>query len=267
MIVVISFLLLFIPKISHAGFLDKIPNQACLAEGQCGLEDISNGFVSIIELMLGALGAMALFYFIWGAIQWLTSGGNQERVTKGKNIMIGTSMAIFVTLGSYLFVDFFINDVLNVKPGYQVSSPPPECDDKPEGAECNSAQDNYVCSGSHFNEACMSKCDLYNAKEGETGAAAAQYLYVLELMGLYQPPPIDNIPGAQVSASFSCGTKPDAMSPGNGYVAGLCSGDESNVCLMTISSSVPNTSGIQSYDQNVLNNINTMFEEFLLDTD
>ncbi len=258
-----TILFLLFPKISQAGFLDKIPNRACLDEGQCGLEDISNGFVSIIELMLGALGAVALFYFIWGAIQWLTSGGNQERVTKGRNIMIGTSMAIFVTLGSYLFVSFFINDVLNVKPYYTVSSPPPECEGKPEGVECNDKQENYVCGGSHFNDACMSICDLYNAKEAATGAAAAQYLFFLELMGLYTPPPIENIPPAQVSASFACGAKPEAMSPGNGYVAGLCPGDADNVCLQNISSSIPGTSGIQSYNQQILNGINSAFEEFL----
>ena len=225
--------------------MDNIPNQACLDSGQCDLEDIEAGFSSIIELMLGVLGAMALFYFIWGAIQWLTSGGNQERITKGKNIMIGTSMAIFVTLGSYLFVDFFINDVLDVKPGYEVSHAPPECEGENESATCNTQQSNYVCSGTYFGDVCLTKCDLYNAKEGVTGAGAELWLYTWG--------------GTQVTMSFSCADKPDDMSPGTDYVVGLCPGAEDNVCLMSISQL-----GVQPYNQDGLNIINTAFQEFLL---
>ncbi len=240
MVVIISFLLLFIPKISQAGFLDSALNEACLASGQCGLADIEAGFSNIIELMLGALGAVALAYFIWGAIQWLTSGGNQERITKGKNIMIGTSMAIFVTLGSYLFVNFFINDVLDVKPDYEVSSIPSECEGRPEGAQCNLGESNYVCTGDYFGNTCISECDLYNSK-------------LEALSGIY------SFGHFAEELSMTCETLPPDLHP-NFYVEGLCPGGADNVCLMRWSGD----GEIFLYNTATLTNINSVFQHICL---
>ena len=233
-------LFLIFPKISQAGFLDNIPNQACLASGQCGLDDISAGFVSIIELLLGALGAAALFYFIWGAIQWLTSGGNPERVKKGRDIMFGTAMAIFIALASYLFVNFFINDVLNVEPDYEVTVQDNECAGKLMGDRCGDQANNSVCTGDYFGNTCVSGCALYNAK--------------LQVIAN------NNRPG-YANHSLSCGSAPAEcnFTPGNGYVARLCSGDTSNVCIMH-----QINQDCRLYDQSELNEINNYFNQFLL---
>jgi hypothetical protein len=59
-----------------AGFLDGL---TCLSNGQCQLRDVETGLLALIRLMIGMVGALALLYFIWGGVQWLTSYGNQQK--------------------------------------------------------------------------------------------------------------------------------------------------------------------------------------------
>lgn len=159
-----SFLLLIIPQISRgAGFLDNI---TCIRTGTCGLDDIATGFIFLTQLLLGAVGAMALVYFIWGAIQWVSSGGSAEKVKSGKEIMVNTIFALLITFGSYLIVTFFVNNILNVAPEYQIGA---ECKNKSQGTACNQFEINYICTGNGFtgewaqyNEICVTKCGLKN---------------------------------------------------------------------------------------------------------
>ena len=112
-IFIFSFSLLFwaLPSISQAGLLDGL---TCVQCGNCGFADIAKFFYDFIVLLLGAMGAVALVYFVWGGMQWLTSGGSAERVNRGKQIMINTTFAIILAFGSNLLVKFFIDDVLGV---------------------------------------------------------------------------------------------------------------------------------------------------------
>ncbi|MFA6467011.1 MAG: pilin [Patescibacteria group bacterium] len=108
----LSIFTLIFPNVSQAaGILDGLP---CIACGSCGFADIAKFFYDFIVLLLGAMGAVALVYFVWGGIQWLTSGGSAERVNRGKQIMINTVFAIILAFGSNLLVKFFIDDVLGV---------------------------------------------------------------------------------------------------------------------------------------------------------
>ena len=43
---------------------------------------------TIINNVLGVIGSLALIMFIYGGFTWMTSAGNNDRVTKGKNIVI-----------------------------------------------------------------------------------------------------------------------------------------------------------------------------------
>lgn len=107
----LSIFVLLLPNVSQAGILDGLP---CVACGNCGFADIAKFFYDFIMLLLGAMGAVALIYFVWGGMQWLTSGGSAERVNRGRQIMINTTFAIILAFGSNLLVRFFVEDVLNV---------------------------------------------------------------------------------------------------------------------------------------------------------
>lgn len=155
--------LLIAPQIARAGFLDTLEcvstnnttDSGQVLAGGCTLTDISTGFIQLIQLMLGAIGAVALFYFAYGAFYWVTSMGFPNKVKRGQDIMLHTIFALIVTFTSYIILDFFVNKVLVVEQEYQIKS---ECSGQPQNRTCNREIGiNYVCNGSG---GCVTKCQL-----------------------------------------------------------------------------------------------------------
>ena len=167
-----------IPQVSLAatekpfkGFLDFLP-AACMEKGNCSLDDVAQGFVLLTKWLIGSVGAIALLYFIWGGIQWITSYGNLEKVRQGREIMTNTIIALVVAFGSFLLVEFFINHFLLGLEGNQTSTYQVEtkCSQDTQGTSCNRPGEiNYVCTGHSFtgeladyNGLCVSRCELMN---------------------------------------------------------------------------------------------------------
>ena len=55
----------------------------------------------IIAGLLSVVGALALVMFVWGGILWMTSGGNTDRVQKGKQTLVWSTIGLFVIFASY----------------------------------------------------------------------------------------------------------------------------------------------------------------------
>lgn len=146
-------------------FLDGVP---CISNNvDCGFADVEQGFILLTKWLIGGVGALALLYFIWGGIQWLTSYGSQEKIRHGREIMFQTVIALVIAFLSFLLVEFFVNDLLQSQ--QQITSD--GCAGQQEGKSCGT-EANYVCSGSSFtgnkslnNELCITKCQLKNLKD------------------------------------------------------------------------------------------------------
>ncbi len=65
----------------------------------------------IIKGFLGASGAVALVAFIWGGFLWLTSGGNPEKVKKGKETLVWAIIGLIVIFGSYTILNYIISTI------------------------------------------------------------------------------------------------------------------------------------------------------------
>jgi len=55
----------------------------------------------VINMFTGIAGSIALLMFVYGGVLWLTSGGNEERITNGKKAIVWASIGLFVIFGSY----------------------------------------------------------------------------------------------------------------------------------------------------------------------
>lgn len=55
----------------------------------------------IIKAILGIVGSLSLVMFIYGGIVWMTSGGNEEKVKKGKQTLVNAALGIVVIFSSY----------------------------------------------------------------------------------------------------------------------------------------------------------------------
>lgn len=58
----------------------------------------------VIGALLGLVGSIALVIFIWGGFLWMTSAGNPERVSKGKNAILWATFGLVVIFSSYILV-------------------------------------------------------------------------------------------------------------------------------------------------------------------
>lgn len=80
----------------------------CLSDGNCGLNDFVKLGIAGTKVFLGLAGSMSLLFFIYGGVMFLISGGNQERVSKGKQIIIGSVIGIIVIFTSYTIIGFVL---------------------------------------------------------------------------------------------------------------------------------------------------------------
>jgi len=73
--------------------------------------DIPTLLGTVINSVLGVIGSLALVMFIYGGITWMLSAGNQEQVTKGKNILIWATVGIVIIFTAYALVRFVLATV------------------------------------------------------------------------------------------------------------------------------------------------------------
>ena len=79
-----------------------------------GKTDIPTLLGNVINSVLGIIGSLALVMFIYGGIIWMTSSGNAEQVTKGKNIIIWATIGLVVIFSAYALVNFVLTKALGV---------------------------------------------------------------------------------------------------------------------------------------------------------
>ena len=62
----------------------------------------------IIKAALGIIGAVSIFVFIVGGFKWLTSLGNQEKISAGAKTMLWAVLGLVVTFASYLVINLLL---------------------------------------------------------------------------------------------------------------------------------------------------------------
>lgn len=75
--------------------------------------DIVDVIARVIKTIFAFTGILALLQFIYGGLLWMTSSGNQEKITKGKNTLLWAILGIIVVFMSYAFVRFVIDRIKN----------------------------------------------------------------------------------------------------------------------------------------------------------
>jgi len=76
-----------------------------------GTTDIPTLLGKVINSVMGVIGSLALAMFIYGGAVWMLSGGNQEQVTKGKNILIWAAVGIVIIFSAYALVKLVLKAV------------------------------------------------------------------------------------------------------------------------------------------------------------
>jgi hypothetical protein len=74
-------------------------------------EDPRRITIRIINVVLGFLGIITIVVIIVGGFKWMTSGGNQEKVTASKKLLISGLVGLAIVLLSWGIAAFVINQI------------------------------------------------------------------------------------------------------------------------------------------------------------
>lgn len=61
---------------------------------------------NLIQAILGLSGAFAMLGFVWGGVTWMTSYGNDQKITRGRQMMVWSGFGLIVLLSSYAVVSY-----------------------------------------------------------------------------------------------------------------------------------------------------------------
>lgn len=102
----------FIKKISYllalSSYLFALPALAQGLPNPLGTTDVRDIIANVIRAALGLVGSIALLMFIYGGFLWLTSGGNDEKVKKGKDTLVWATLGIVLIFAAYAILNFVI---------------------------------------------------------------------------------------------------------------------------------------------------------------
>ena len=66
---------------------------------------------AVIQYILGFVGMIFLILVISGGMQWMTAGGNTEKINKARGRIINAAIGLAITIAAYAIV-WFISNVL-----------------------------------------------------------------------------------------------------------------------------------------------------------
>ncbi len=72
-----------------------------------GLEDkIETTTGSVVKGVLALVGTVFFGLTVYAGILWMTASGNEERITKAKDILTAAAIGLFITLSAYTITVF-----------------------------------------------------------------------------------------------------------------------------------------------------------------
>ena len=73
-----------------------------------GTADLESTVVNIIQWVLGFLGLIAVIFILYGGFLWLTSGGNEDKISKAKKTITAAVVGLIIVLLAWAIVIFVV---------------------------------------------------------------------------------------------------------------------------------------------------------------
>lgn len=82
-----------------------------------GTTDLYTIVGRIINVVLGFLGIVLLFYFLYGGFKWMTSGGDSDGVDEAKTMIRNAVIGLVIVMASYALSNFVLGQLVAVTTG------------------------------------------------------------------------------------------------------------------------------------------------------
>ena len=110
--VVLMLALMVTPVLAQSldnGFMAQFRGNAGI--GEASLAEVIG---SVVKAVLSILGLVALVIFIIAGFQWMTSGGNKEKIQSAQKSMGAAVIGLVIVIIAYAAAHFIINALSNV---------------------------------------------------------------------------------------------------------------------------------------------------------
>lgn len=91
-------------------------NTGTQIETQTGLgnTNVSNATATVVNMIIGLLGIIALILIFYGAFTWMTAGGNEDNISKAKNIIVAAAVGLLIVFLSAAIARYLLEQTGNV---------------------------------------------------------------------------------------------------------------------------------------------------------
>ena len=79
-----------------------------------GTKDIREGIMTIVNVLLAFLGVIAILIILYGGFVWLTSGGNEEKVSQAKKIIAAGIIGLIIIFCAYAIATFVVLSLIHI---------------------------------------------------------------------------------------------------------------------------------------------------------
>lgn len=84
-------------------FMEGISKE-CGNTGKCTLDDIMTAISDVGNYVLGLIGALMLFFYVYGGFWYLVSHGDSKLVDKGKKAIKTSTVGFIIIMTAYLLI-------------------------------------------------------------------------------------------------------------------------------------------------------------------
>jgi len=74
-------------------------------------KDVRESAIDIVNIVLGVLGIIAVIIVLWGGFTWMTAMGNEEKVTKARQILTAGIIGLIIVMAAYAIARFVISQL------------------------------------------------------------------------------------------------------------------------------------------------------------
>jgi hypothetical protein len=92
-------------------------NQVGKAYGNNQPRDARFIVVDIIKVVLGFLGIITIVLILYAGFKWMTAGGNEEKISDAKKILIASVIGLVIILSAYVLANFIISRIYGAVSG------------------------------------------------------------------------------------------------------------------------------------------------------
>lgn len=86
--------------------LNKTVNSTAKESGLKSIGSLGQLTGNAIGMVLGLVGVLFFVLMVYAGVLWMTARGNDEQISKAKNIFSGAVIGIFIVIASYYILDF-----------------------------------------------------------------------------------------------------------------------------------------------------------------